>query len=425
MILCKTKYYGLLGDRVRQAIKESGRESSKFREMMRGREGKKLTSDRTLDNFAREMGRDLPKIEALEREQEALRTSRKLDKEYYLTRSRLRKQRNNKIREEAEKNGGSISQQRKDEIRAEYDKKLDINKIYEPDDKLTEKLKNIKNRYGSKQAKLEDLLNENDKILESRNGKYFFNNNKGLISKEYNKIIQNERQNLIDKHNQTYQSILDDNNKNAKIRKNPNDSKIIEDVKKDFLESGGKEENWHSVPNNMESRGGGLDNGEMFVEVGSNPAIAAHEVNHAKHFKNGNLVRKESINVLNQRNIHNRNKYTHEEEGEANKAGFRKVFLSKHSGGRDWRTAARVTNMSNRSYHAALGIDINKSGMQDLGYNMSPEALKKLKENAKNLGIDLDKKSNINKVALEDQGLTKQQKFDIIKRSHQLDLGMN
>jgi hypothetical protein len=58
MILYKTKYYGLLGDRVRQVIKESGRESSKFREMMTERDGKKLNNIKEI----------LPELKAVERQ---------------------------------------------------------------------------------------------------------------------------------------------------------------------------------------------------------------------------------------------------------------------------------------------------------------------------------------------------------------------
>jgi len=68
MIIYKTKQYGLLGDRVRNAIKESGRKSSDFRNYIREREPEKMTSNRTLSNLMHQ------------RVSEGLRVSRELNK---------------------------------------------------------------------------------------------------------------------------------------------------------------------------------------------------------------------------------------------------------------------------------------------------------------------------------------------------------
>jgi len=189
--------------------------------------------------------------------------------------------------------------------------------------------------------------------------------------------------------------------KDEKLRRNPNDESIIEDIRKEFLGKGGKS---FEVLNGERRMGKGSSyskktNSMKTIPI---PAIAAHENNHFKHDLLGEGIDALSYNLATTKNmirspkkVFEKLKYVRDEEGRANKGAFRDMFLNSKTGGRDWRTTHHVTKRSNNTYNANLGIDIQKSGLQDLDYGMSPEVLSKLKENAKKLGIDLDKSAKV------------------------------
>ena len=88
-------------------------------------------------------------------------------------------------------------------------------------------------------------------------------------------------------------------------------------------------------------------------------------------------------------------RYVEEEEGAASRAGFVNTFLNKKTGGADWRNAHNGFRGSMGSYNAVSSIDIDKHGLLNQDYNMKPRVLERFKENAKKLGIDLNKSAKV------------------------------
>ena len=144
------------------------------------------------------------------------------------------------------------------------------------------------------------------------------------------------------------------------------------------------------------------------VHLGStDPATAIHEVRHrdrAEDLKIGLRNRPKEFHYP--KGVQDRLEYVREEEGDAFKTSFRKMFLNKHSGGRDWRSAHVNGLRSLGTYYAPFGQDINKTGFVDLSYNVPKELMEKIRENAKKKGIDLNRSQKINyKPATEDEAI--------------------
>ena len=350
MIIYRTKYYGLLGDRVRQAIKESGRESSDFMKYLRDHRPERKTTPRTLNN---------------------------LEKQWY-----------------AEHEGF-------DKFR---DENYDLPKeIEERMVKRRDELKNKEKQYIKQNRELNKL------------NKDYFEEDAGLILKEANedlkRVGKNRALSAFGSEDEVKKYLkFEERMHKMNLRKNPNDKKLMNDIKEDFIKNGGKAENFHNDVNDFDSSSISVKDKEISpkfaewlgipkedsIHVGNNPGIASHEVNHYKNKVNNRDIDDTDDVLLNTpRKFWGKYDYVTKEESGANKRGFRDIFLNKHSGGRDWRSTAHANHVSNRNYHLFLGQDINKVGMQDLDYGMSPEALRKLKENAKKLGIDLDKSAKV------------------------------
>jgi hypothetical protein len=382
MILYKTKYYGLLGDRVRQAIAESGRKSSEERKFIRDiwnkQHGVTPTSQRTLDIFKRDIekrsGRGINSLNI---------TKKSIDTEL------------DKLERDFE--SGKIPYEK-------YNERLQS--LYED---LANQENSVFNRINKPTTSNKDL-----ERLEKykREAKRTEEQNQFLIPPKYNNKYPTEKE-IKEAEEQFKRENLEELNKNFKeknkkiwekfhklgnnLRTNPNDAELVNDIKNDFYKNGGK---------NFKVREKGYkdsyyDGETGTVETAPNPGIASHENNHLKNelSERGGIDLTEEINDVNLFEspdfVHDIAEYVNVEEGRANKGGFRDIFLSRKSKGRNWRNTHRVNRNSNGTYQSTLGIDIDKSGMQDLDYGMSPEALKKMRENAKKLGIDLNKSSKV------------------------------
>lgn len=348
MILYKTKYYGLLSDRVRQAIKESGREYKPGnyawqRELKRAVLGETPSSHRTLGNL--------------------------FDLEFRPIRDwRL------EIRNYIKNHTSGLSEKELDQ-EVEYFMK----EYYKSDwDKFEKSLNQF-----TKQKGIRESSNLTDELFPHE------------LAEVHEFAKKNRR---IDLHNQ----MVLKNNKHAEIaakedkqiRKNPNDEVLIQDIKNE-LEKIAPGANFKTDYHKSTAKMGGSDREDSGIYLNKpSPSLGYHELQHYEDWVNGKLNGKWQPDfkltypegVLDQ--LRNEVDW---DEGRANKLGFRKLFLNRHSGGRDWRSNYHASHSSNKSYYNSLGIDIDKIGIQDLDYNMSPEALKRMKENAKKLGIDLNK----------------------------------
>ena len=349
MIIFKTKQYGLLGDRVRNAIKESGRKSSDFRNYIRERETEKMTSNRTLSNLNHQ------------RISEGLRVNRELNKTLDMEEF-VRKKLETATGDE-KKLLNSLQNQLKEQRKG-------LDNLYKMRDKILEsKLEN----YGARNNILEPIYTKNKYVLNSAIKEANIKKQVDAIRNTYEKVSK--------KYNQS----------SSQLRRNPNDEKLMKDIKEDFIKHGGKEEKF--VIDDIDDNYFSPKELSIHLHKSSSPGIAAHENNHFKRQIEGVGIDNPGIMVrgfvLNPDNFWKKYNYVRNEELSANKRGFRDIFLNKNSGGRDWRSAAYTNKASNASYHSGLGLDIDKVGIQDLDYNMSPEALEKLKENAKKLGIKL------------------------------------
>lgn len=183
-------------------------------------------------------------------------------------------------------------------------------------------------------------------------------------------------------------------------RKTKNSDKIFKDIENDYNKRTGKHFVMDSPGNNFyEPR-----TGEVHLDS-TDPASAIHEVRHrdrAEDLKIGLSNRPKEFHYP--KGVQDRLEYVREEEGDAFKTSFRKTFLNKHSGGRDWRSAHVNGLRSLGTYYAPFGQDINKTGFVDLSYNVPKELMEKIRENAKKKGIDLNKSQKINyKPATEDE----------------------
>jgi len=381
MIIYKTKYYGLLGDRVRQAIKESGRKSSDFRNYIRDREPEKITSFRTLSSLVDQRTKEKQAFDKIL--EEISREGREKGSDIRRRIALLDDHLFDKV------NPDDVNSAKKYEILAEKLDNLKRKRLTGLKEKLQEK-ENKVNEARTKRLdvidKTIDFYEKQRRSLEPVKKKYKFILNPAIdreLDKEWFNNVQKGIDKVGDDVRNKYEKGL------RKLRKNPNDKELIDSVKKDFIKSGGKEENFIQNEINENSYYNPKDKS---LHVGTNPGIASHENN---HFKND--IDKISVDRVNGFGVDLRSpekffdeyKYVTKEEGGANKRGFRDIFLNKNSGGRDWRSSAHVNKASNASYYSGLGLDIDKVGIQDLDYNMSPEALKKMRENAKKLGINV------------------------------------
>jgi len=345
MILYKTKYYGLLGDRVRKAIAESGRKHGETYDFVRraklNKYGETPTHFRTL--------RTVDEI-----------TNKKLEKIY--------------------------------------------DNMYKDIEKYPEKYVEIGNEVGKK---ANAIRTERNNLINKYKDNLTSNKLKDTLILEKERILDNQDKRIEE---------LNKKHPTKSPRKNPNDELLMEDIKDDFYKRGGKE---FKVIKDEE---GGM-NRSYYNREGKeistvpHPSVASHENN---HFKND--INNETVNNpypfggivgfdSSPKDVHSFLKYLNEEESKANRKGFRDIFLNKHSGGRDWR-ATHYNNMnSNKSHFDNAGIDLDKVGMQDLDYNMSPEALKKMRENAKKLGIDLNKTNKVSKETPTKEQLNRVMKY--------------
>jgi arsenate reductase-like glutaredoxin family protein len=361
MILYKTKYYGLLGDRVRKAIAESGRKSSEerqwIREAVKNAYGETPTSSRTIGNlFEREF---FPLYDDIKRYKDYLR-----DKGYSPS----------EIDYILKHGKASTFVDRLNKLNDTINDQFNIRKQSSKTDKL----------FRSEKNEINNWLIEDSKI----------NLHNNLI----NKMIPGEEA------EKSYK----------KLRKNPNDEILTKDIEKDL-----KNISPTAVldTNAKSGRCQKVGEGQGIHSPGKRPGILYHELQHYEDFfKNGVGLfgRADEPKLLLQ--TPNDVWYTLRtkkdlKEGRANKLGFRKLFLNKHSGGRDWRAMNHDIKDSNSGHYGWLGIDVDKIGMQDLDYNMSPEALKKMKENAKKLGIDLNKTNKVSKETPTKEQLDKVMKY--------------
>ena len=392
MIIYKTKYYGLLGDRVRQAIKESGRKSSEDREWIRRawREvhGEVPTSRRVADIAYDDYNNRSRKVWENERAK------------FRVKEDELYKEKREKVDEEIKKWCDEML--KKDPNFNRYDDKYydDYRKLqdslYEKyNEKISSKMDELNNKFN-------DLVDEKQKLIDEKISKL----NSMPIS-ESNKLSNTRKlekewfNSELEKNIENVQKEVDEGlrlkhkGERVKIRKNPNDEKLMKSFETEFKKNGGKDleytnssEDSHYNPN------------KNSIQTSKNPSIAFHELNHLKHWTNNTRVDKPYVfspRYKTAEDVLSLRRYFDKEEGGANKHMFRDIFLNRKSGGRDWRAAHETSRSSNGSYQSSLGVNINKQGMQDLDYNMSPEALKKIRENAKKLGIDLNRSSKVDR----------------------------
>ena len=354
MILYKTKYYGLLGDRVRKAIAESGREYKPGnhawqRELKRNVLGETPTSHGTLGNL--------------------------FDLEFRPMRDwRL------EIRNYIKNHTSGLSEKELDQ-EVEYFMK----EYYKSDwDKFMKSTKQYIN-----QKNLRAISPLTDQLYPRE------------LADVYNLAIKS---NKIDLHNSTVRLRNKCNEvaleSGKRVRKNPNDKILIQDIK-DELEKIAPGANFETNYSKSTAKMGGEDREDRGIYLNKPaPGLGYHELQHYLDWVNGKLNGKwePEFKLTYPAGVWDSlRKEADWDEARANKLGFRKLFLNKHSGGRDWRSMNHSSHASNKSYYGSLGIDIDKIGMQDLDYNMSPEALKKMRENAKKLGIDLNKTNKVSK----------------------------
>ena len=375
MIIYKTKYYGLLGDRVRQAIKESGRKSSEDREWIRRvwkeKHGEVPTSQRVADIAYKDYENRIGNIWG----NEMTKFQTKLDKLY--------EEKGKRVDEEVKKWCDEML--KKDPSFNRFDKKYyndytrltdNLNEKYDKEvsSKIDELGKRFNNSVAEKRKPIDEKKNKLESMPKSSSNK--LSNTKQLEENWFNSELEKNLKNV-------QETAI----KGIKLRKNPNDKKLMKSFEAEFKNNGGKEIEYIDSP---------LDSCYNLVtnclNTSKNPSIAFHELNHMKHQKNGTYVDKPfgfTPEYGTAGDILALRKYLDQEEGRANKHMFRDIFLNKKSGGRDWRAAHDTSRLSNGAYQSMLVVNINKQGIQDLDYNMSPEALKKMRENAKKLGINV------------------------------------
>jgi hypothetical protein len=338
MIIYKTKYYGLLGDRVRQAIKESGRKSSEDRDWIRKVWKEKYGEIPTSQRVANIAYKDYENRE------------QKVFDKYY---DDYKKQLN--------------------DIYEKYGEDA-YTKIDELDTKLEDLVTKGKKSIYEKRRKLDKSLADSNKL----------SNTEDLEKKWFNSELMKNLKNMQNTVRKGLKIKFKGKEESLKIRKNPNDEKLMKSFETEFKNNGGKEFKYTDKPEESQ-----YDPNTNSIQTSKNPGLAFHELNHMKHWKNNTHVDQPLFEFDTADNVLSLRKYLDQEEGRANKQMFKDIFLNRKSGGRDWRAAHEASRVSNGNYQSLLGVNINKQGMQDLDYNMSPEALKKMRENAKKLGINV------------------------------------
>lgn len=384
-----------MGDRVRQAIKESGRKSSEDREWIRKiwREthGEVPTSQRVADIAQKDYENRAQKVWENERAK------------FRIKEDKLYEEKREKVDEEIKRWCDEML--KKDPNFNKYDDKYydDYQKLR---DSLDEKYnKKISSKMDELNNKFHDLVNEKNKLIDEKISKLNsmpitesnkLSNTRDLEKKWFDSELEKNLENVQKEVNKGLKLKPNEEGKvKIKIRKNPNDEKLMKSFETEFKKNGGKDLEYTNSPEDSQYRPN-----KNSIQTSKTPGIAFHELNHMKHWKNNTHVDKPfwfSPKYDTAEDVFSLRRYFDQEEGRANKQMFRDIFLNRKSGGRDWRAAHEVSRISNGGYQSSLGININKHGMQDLDYGMSPEALKKLRENAKKLGIDLDKSSKVDR----------------------------
>jgi len=415
MILYRTKLFGLLSDRVFKAIQESGKIT-----------GKKL--DRL---EARQLMREVDK-----KSETSFRTIENLWKEGEINKDRLDKKINslNSRQYELGKDADTADKELLDYVR-KHDHKIDRTdpEFIELNNKakeLGDKLLNNK-EYKELESQISDLERKRDAARDYFNNKMDLQSERDLerfkryndyqyrvqdrkeIKKPSTSEINSSWNDYIDGLNESERPNAFTDSINDRIgeyykkykgrttpRKTKNSDKIFKDIENDYNKRTGKHFVMDSPGNNFYSPNSGE------VHLGStDPATAIHEVRHrdrAEDLKIGLSNRPKEFHYP--KGVQDRLEYVREEEGDAFKTSFRKMFLNKHSGGRDWRSAHVNGLKSLGTYYAPFGQDINKTGFVDLSYNVPKELMEKIRENAKKKGIDLNRSQKINyKPATEDE----------------------
>jgi len=390
MILYKTKYYGLLSDRVYKAIKESKLDPSKIEKMETNalfRQGKHmpLTSKRTKENLKKE-------YELLD-ERIGNETDKAYDKIY------LKKDELDRIHKKAIED--YIKQQTK--LNPNY---RDYKDPYL--DKLKDRFYKIEKKQKDYDFKRFDELNSNNREVQDRlNDKYYeitdkledewFKNKKLSEDEIYDAKLNLKRsdvQNLIGAGNSLDNFWKKQGKDNSKLK---NTKEIYENIKENarfpIVEESEKGKAYYSFN----------DRKVHLSEENRNPYTAYHELEHAR--RHNTWGKPESVErpvdggyalyLDHPESMLNWKRYVEEEEGAASRAGFVNTFLNKKTGGADWRNAHHGFRGSMGSYNATMSVDIDKHGLLNQDYNMKPRVLERFKENAKKLGIDLNKSAKV------------------------------
>lgn len=398
MILYRTKNFGLLSDRVYKAIQESKLDPRKLEKMEINtlfRHGKHipLTSKKTKKLLSFEEKLENDRLDDLVKKAK----ERKRDN-YFDIEKEQEKSLNNYI---------------------SYQKKLNPSyKYYEDPEykKLEEKFEKIRNQ----QEKFDrNKYNEiNDRVFDTkfdlqvkyddlrRKVKDEWFNNKPQFDigdiEEWNYITDNThfKSGLSNSVESALNSI-----KKATIKPTKNSDKIYNSIKSKQVPG--------TIIENDTSRNIGSSyynpvDKKVHLEPGSekNPYTVNHELEHFERDLFGLGIDRSttgngSWHLRTPGSVLNAKDYIEREEGSASRGGFIKTFLNKNSGGRDWKHAHLGFNDSMDSYYATLLMDKNKTGLLNQEYNFGNTpysrnvVMKRFRENAKKLGIDLDKSAKI------------------------------
>lgn len=301
----------------------------------------------------------------------------------------------------------------------QYQKKLNSNYKYYDDPeykKLEERFKKIReqqdkhdrNKYSELSDKIIDMKsNLEDKYHNLKEGMKdeWFKNKKHKFDEDeiegWNDYLDNL--DFTVKMNKAAKSAINEFYREAKpLKTTKNADKIYNDIKSKItpgtiVENNAEDYNYYDAKDK-----------KVHLKKGvKNPYTVNHELEHLRRdifglgIESPLFARYEGLHLRTPKDVLDAKKYIEREEGSASRAGFLGTFLNKYSKGRDWKYAHQGYNRSMKSYNTGgLLIDTNKLGELNQEYNFgnspySKVVMERFRENAKKLGIDLDKSAKI------------------------------